>query len=109
MSFMEWVKDSLIDALIGNTPESLRAFSFACKEETKQIWLKAHFERGYTPEEYDAVMAVEAEMWAQFPDDLGYQIAMEFETVACGDPIHPLGDGLAYLRPGEPEPNHAPG
>ena len=96
--FEEWVRNSLRDALVGSTPLSLLAFSFACSEESKQIWLKAHFERGYTPDDYDHVMTVEAEMWAQFPDDFGYRIAVEFEIAGGGDPIHPLAGGIVYLR-----------
>ena len=96
--FEEWLRNSLSDALVGNTPRPLVAFSFACREGSKQIWLKAHFEHGYTPDDYDLVMAVEAEMWAQFPDDFGYKISVEFETVGDGCPIHPLAGGILHLR-----------
>lgn len=61
--------------------------------------MKAHFERPYTNDEFDTVMALEGEVIADFPDE--YVITTEFESASESKPIHPLSGGIVYLRGGE--------
>lgn len=90
---------SLRRALWGQPPRSLRAVSFFCDLASKRIRLKAHFERPYTDDEFDEIMAVEGEAIADFPDE--FVVTTEFEIAPPGTPLHPLADGIVYLREGE--------
>lgn len=46
------------------------------------------------------MIAVEGETNADFPGE--FVVSTEFEIAPLGAPIHPLPDGIAYLREGEP-------
>jgi hypothetical protein len=71
-------------------------------------FVEGAFGASYTDDEYDCLMTVEGEMWAQFPDDYGYRITLEFEVAPVGERLHPLDGGIAYLRDREPDPAQQP-
>ncbi len=86
-------------ALRGQTPETLRAYSFEIDPEKKLIRLRAHFAQPPSEEDLEAISIVETEIDADFLDDFEGETGIE--VVAPGTPLSFLSGGVAYLRQGE--------
>ena len=85
----------------GQTPESLRAYSFSIDVDKLEILLRAHF--GLVPSEGDLkdISCAETEVIAEFPG-LFSQISTDVEIMPVGQPLSCLPGGIAYRRAGEP-------
>lgn len=86
-------------ALQGETPASLRAYSFAMDREAKEIRLRAHFDSAPSEDEAESMSCVETEIAATFLDR--FETETDIEVAPAGTPLALLADGVAYLRDGE--------
>lgn len=87
-------------ALGGQTPDTLRAYSFEIDQAKKRILLRAHFAVAPSEDDLEAISVIETEIDADF---LGhFEGQTDIEVVAPGMPLSFLSDGIAYLRKGEP-------
>ena len=87
-------------ALQGQTPETLRAYSFEIDPEGKLIRLRAYFAQPPSEEDLEAISVVETEIDADFLDH--FEGETDTEVVAPGKGLSFLPGGIAYLRQGEP-------
>ena len=87
-------------ALRGQTPETLRAYSFEIDPEKKLIRLRAHFGENPSEDDLEAISFIETEIDADFLDH--YEAETDTEVVALGKSLSFLCGGIAYLRKGEP-------
>jgi hypothetical protein len=87
-------------ALLGQTPATLRAYSFAIDHEQKQIRLRAHFAEEPSEDDLDAISIIETEIDADFLDH--FEGDTDTEIAAPGIKLSFLSGGIAYLRSGEP-------
>ena len=87
-------------ALGGQTPSTLRAYSFAIDHERKRILLRAHFGEEPSEDDLEAISIVETEIDADFLDH--FEGETDTEVVAPGRSLSPLPGGIASLRKGEP-------
>jgi hypothetical protein len=87
-------------ALRGQTPATLRAYSFAIDNDNKCILLRAHFGEHPSENDLEAISIIETEIDADFLDHLEGETDTEVVTTGV-TPSFLLG-GIAYLRDGEP-------
>ena len=87
-------------ALGGQTPETLRAYSFEINPEKKLIRLRAHFGEGPSEDDLEAISIIETEIDADFLDH--FEAETDTEVVAPGRSLSFLPGGVACLRNGEP-------
>lgn len=87
-------------ALEGQTPETLRAYSFDIDPEKKLMRLRAHFGESPSEDDLEAISIVETEIDADFLDH--FEAETDTEVVAPGKSLSFLPGGVAYLRNGEP-------
>ena len=87
-------------ALQGQTPSTLRAYSFAVDGERRVILLRAHFAETPSEDDLSDISVVETEIDADFLDLLEGEIDVEIAPpgTACAF----LSGGIVYLRDGEP-------
>lgn len=86
-------------ALQGQTPETLRAYSFEIDVGKKLTRLRAHFAQPPSEDDLEAISIVETEIDADFLDHFEGETGIE--VVALGIPLSFLSGGVAYLRQGE--------
>ena len=86
-------------ALRGQTPETLRAYSFEIDPKKKLIRLRAHFAQQPSEDDLEAISVVETEIDADFLDDFKDETGIE--VVPPGGALSFLSGGIAYLRQGE--------
>ena len=86
-------------ALGGQTPETLRAYSFKIDLGHKLIRLRAHFAQPPSEDDLEAIAIVETEIDADFLDR--FEAETGIEVAAPGAPMRFLSGGAAFLRPGE--------
>ena len=96
---MRLVCGSVKRALEGQTPGSLRAYSFAVDQESRVINLKAHFAQPPSEDDLEAISIVETEVDADFLDHL--LGVTSIEVAGPGSALSLLPGGVAYLRDGE--------
>ena len=89
-------------ALGGQTPASLRAYSFAINMAKREILLRAHFDSKPSEEDLDEISCAETEIMADFLYVVVETITTDVEVAPVGQPLSFLPDGVAYLRAGEP-------
>lgn len=87
-------------ALDGQTPRTLRAYSFAINHDSKRILLRAHFGESPSEDDLDAISVIETEIDADFLDH--FEGETDTEVVPPGKGLSLLPGGVAYLRDGEP-------
>jgi hypothetical protein len=87
-------------ALGGQTPASLRAYSFTIDKGRKIIRLRAHFAEPPSEDDLEDISIVETEIDADFLDEFVGETDVEISPV--GTPLSFLSGGIAYLRDGEP-------
>ena len=87
-------------ALEGQTPSTLRAYSFAIDHGSRRLLLRAHFEEVPSEDALEDISVVETEIDADFPDD--FEGETDIEIVPPGQSLSFLPGGIAYLRTGEP-------
>jgi hypothetical protein len=87
-------------ALSGQTPASLRAYSFAIDNDNKRILLRAHFGENPSEDDLEVISIIETEIDADFLDH--FEGETDTEVVAPGTTPSFLTGGVAYLRDGEP-------
>ena len=86
-------------ALHGQTPNTLRAYSFSIDHGAKRILLRAHFGENPSEDDLEAISIVETEIDADFLDH--FEGETDTEVVAPGKSLSFLPGGIAYLRKGE--------
>jgi hypothetical protein len=86
-------------ALRGQTPETLRAYSFGIDQMNGVILLRAHFAQTPSEDDMEAISVIETEIDADFLDD--FEAETHTEVVPMGAPLSLLSGGIAYLREGE--------
>lgn len=95
-SELEAIHASARRALRGQTPASLREYSFSHDPASRKILLKVETARALTKEEIDDIQVAETEIHADFWD------AREVETVIVvvppGAPLNPLPGGVVFRR-----------
>jgi hypothetical protein len=84
----------------GQTPASLRAYSFAIDKGRKIIRLRAHFAEPPSEDDLEDISIVETEIDADFLDEFVGET--DVEVSPAGTPPSFLSGGIAYLREGEP-------
>ena len=89
-------------ALGGQTPESLRAYSFDADMKKQEILLRAHFGEQPSEADLEEISVVETETMADFLFVVAETITTDVEIVPVGQPLSFLSGGMAYLREGEP-------
>ena len=87
-------------ALEGQTPETLRAYSFEIDPGKKLIRLRANFGENPSEDDLEAISIVETEIDADFLDH--FEGETDIEVIALGESPSFLSGGVAYLRKGEP-------
>ncbi len=87
-------------ALRGQTPDTLRAYSFEIDPERKVIRLRAHFADAPSEDDLEAISVIETEIDADFIDDFERQT--DTEIVSPGSSLSLLPSGIAYFCKGEP-------
>lgn len=87
-------------ALQGQTPDTLRAYSFEIDSEKKVLRLRAHFAEPPSEDDLEAISIIETEIDADFLDR--FEGETDTEVVAPGKSLSLLPGGVAYLREGEP-------
>ena len=91
---------SAMRALQGQTPDSLRAYSFDIDLERRLIRLRAHFAEPPSEDDLEAISIIETEIDADFLDH--FEGETDIEVVAPRKTLSLLPGGVAYLREGEP-------
>ena len=86
-------------ALRGQTPTTLRAYSFEIDNKNKKIFLRAHFSAKPSEEDLDMISIIETEIDADFLDH--FEEVTDIEVVAPNEAPSFLSGGVAYLREGE--------
>ena len=86
-------------ALQGQTPTTLRAYSFSLDIPAKRIYLRAHFSEEPSEDDLEAISIIETEIDADFLDH--FEGETDTEVVAPGRSLSFLPGGIAYLREGE--------
>jgi hypothetical protein len=99
-SWEEAVAASALHALLGQTPPTLEAYSFAIDRVGQRIVLRAHFSAPPSEADLDEVGDVETVIFSDFPDY--FDTETSFEILAPGAEPVPLAGGLAWRR-GDPE------
>ena len=94
----DWIKACARQALLGQTPEVLREYSFAFDEAAKRIMLKAEVDRELNEDKREDLAVAETEVYADgiFGDET--KIETIVEVVPLPQPLCPLPGGVAYLR-----------
>lgn len=87
-------------ALRGQTPKTLRAYSFALDNENRRVLLRAHFGEAPSEDDMEAISIVETEIDADFLDH--FEAVTDTELALPGTALSFLSGGIAYLRSGEP-------
>ncbi|MBN9560051.1 MAG: hypothetical protein J0H14_04890 [Alphaproteobacteria bacterium] len=87
-------------ALSGQTPATLRAYSFAIDRDRKIVRLRAHFAESPSDDALDLISVVDTEIFSDFPDL--FETETEIQVSPAGTPPSFLSGGIAYLREGEP-------
>ncbi len=87
-------------ALRGQTPASLRAYSFAVDETSKLILLRAHFAVAPSAADLADISVVDTEICADFLDR--FETKTDVEVAPPATSLSLLDGGIAYLRAGEP-------
>ncbi len=87
-------------ALDGQTPSTLRAYSFAIDHSTGLILLRAHFAEEPSETDLEDISVVDTEIYSDFPDH--FETKTDTEVVSSGKNLSFLPGGIAYLREGEP-------
>ena len=98
--FLQLVCGSAKRALQGQTPATLRAYSFSIDSDNKRIFLRAHFAEIPSEDDLETISIVETEIDADFLDY--FEGETDTEVVAPGTAPSFLPGGIAYLREGEP-------
>lgn len=83
-------------ALPGQTPASLREYSFSYDPVSKKILLKAETERTPTEQELDDLQVAESEIHADFWD--AAEVKTVIEIVPPGAALNPLPEGVIFRR-----------
>jgi hypothetical protein len=83
-------------ALRGQTPASLREYSFSYDPVSKKILLKAETERTPTEQELDDLQVAESEIHADFWD--AAEVKTAIEIVPPGAALNPLPGGVIFRR-----------
>jgi hypothetical protein len=103
-----WTDDVLGTArhvLVGQTPESLLAYSVAVDHDNRRILLRAHFAVPPSEDDLEDMSVVETEILAAMPDDI--ETRTEIEIVSPGAVPALLPGGVAYQREeGTRPPDH---
>jgi hypothetical protein len=86
--------------LRGQTPPSLRAYSFAIDRKNRLILLRAHFAAPPSEDDLDDISVAETEIDADFLDRFEWKTDVEISPI--GTPLSFLSGGIVYLRDGEP-------
>ena len=87
-------------ALEGQTPSTLRAYSFEIDHSRKRVLLRAHFGDQPSDDDLEAIGFIETEIDADFFDD--FEGETDTEIVSPEQRLSFLPGGIAYLREGEP-------
>lgn len=87
-------------ALQGQTPKSLRAYSFKIDTLTKKIHLRAHFDQTPSEDDLDDMIFVDGEIDADFIDY--FETSTDIDIAPMGTTPAFLPGGIACLRDGEP-------
>ena len=87
-------------ALRGQTPKTLRGYSFDVDLAKSLVLLRVHFGDVPSEDDLEQIAVVETEIDADFLDD--FEIQSDTEIVVPGEPLSFLAGGIAYLREGEP-------
>lgn len=92
-------------ALKDQTPETLRAYSFAIYHDRQRILLRAHFAETPSDDDLEDMAVVETEIDADFLD--AFEGETDIEVAAPGTVLSFLPGGVDYLCEGEPGRNYA--
>lgn len=103
-SLYEYITACARQALQGQIPSPLRRYSFWFDEDEKRIVFKAEVEKDLSEDERESLAVAETEVYADsiFGDDT--EIKTMIEIIPTEVPLHPLPNGVVFLRDGEASP-----
>lgn len=104
MSLYEYITACARRALQGQIPSSLRRYSFSFDAADKRIVFRAEVEKNLNEDELENLAIAETEVYADsvFGDDT--KIDTLIEIIPMKAPLHPLPNGIVFLRDGEESP-----